>query len=288
MDFAFPYEDEISQAMGSRWSDVNRRLARLDGVPNARDLGGMPTTDGRKVKHGRLFRSALLSNASDQDIAFLHDQLKIDYVIDLRTTYEVNKTPDRPIPDAEYINMPISDRNNNMWIDMAKLPGTEPERLRTFARSDKSKTLTRQMYTGFVTDEFCQLQYAAFIENLLNQNSQKNILWHCSQGKDRTGLIAAFVLFALGCSRQTVVEDFALTNLYYKDVVDMALWQLHDEGGNDSDASVVEAMLGVRVDYFEAALDYIDTAFGSIENYLNDILVVTADNRKRLQDIFLE
>ncbi|MBR1517217.1 MAG: tyrosine-protein phosphatase [Bacteroidales bacterium] len=274
--------------MNGRWTDVQRRMARLDGVPNARDMGGLPTADGRHVKHGRLFRSALLTNASDEDIAFLHDVLHIECVVDLRTAYEVGKVPDCPIPGADYINMPILDKNNNMWMEMAKLPGTEPQRLRSFARTEMSKRMTRHMYTGFVMDEFCQLQYAAFIELLLNENREKNVLWHCSQGKDRTGLIAAFVLFALGCDRQTVVNDFALTNLYYKDVLDEALRQLREEGGSDDDATVIEAMIGVRVDYFEAALDNIDREFGSIDNYLNDILVVTPDDRRMLQSIYLE
>ncbi|MBQ9546183.1 MAG: tyrosine-protein phosphatase [Bacteroidales bacterium] len=288
MESFLPHEANLANAMGSRWNSTNQRLARLDSVPNARDLGGLRTTDGRTIKHGRLFRSAVLASASENDVAFLRDELGINSVVDLRTAYEVNRKPDIAIEGTEFINMPIVDKRNNFWMEMLKHPGTLPEKIQSFARSAISKRMMSHMYTGFVMDEFCQLQYAAFLERLIDEGSNKNILWHCSQGKDRTGLISAFLMFALGCNRDTVVEEFALTNYYYKEVVDEALRQLYDSGGDKNDASVIEALLGVRVDYFEAALDHIDLQFGSMENYLSDVLVLTTENRKQLQSIYLE
>lgn len=281
-------EEQLKVAMGERWSIVNRRLYEMDNIPNARDLGGIRVADGRRIKRGRLFRSALLTYGSERDMALLRDELRIGCVVDLRTQYEISHLADRMLDDAEYVNMPIFDKDNNMWFEMAKFPGDESEKLRQFALTEIAKEMTRNMYIGFVADEFCQLQYAAFVEKLLDINGTQNVLWHCSQGKDRTGLVTAFLLFALGCDKQTVVNDFALTNYYYKDLVDRDLRKLYDAGGNREDASVVESMLGVRVDFFEAALDYIVRTYGSIDNYLHDILVITPEEQEYLRQIYLE
>ena len=281
-------KEQLIAAMGDRWDDINNRLYEMESIPNARDLGGIVTADGKRIKRGRLFRSALLTYGSDSDIALLRDDLQIGCVIDLRTTYETSRVADREIEGATYINMPVMDWDNNLWFEMFKFPGSEAEQLRAFAKTDMAKRMTRHMYIGFVMDEYCQLQYAAFLQKLLEIDGGTNVLWHCSQGKDRTGLVAAFLLFALGCDRQAVVDDFAITNHYYRNVVDVAVSQLYAVGGTVDDASVVEALQGVRVDYFEAALDKLDEEYGSIDTFLRDILLITPANRQRLRELYLE
>ncbi len=269
--------------------DLNAYLINnLEMVPNARDLGGVRTVDGRVVKKGKLLRSGMLAHASDSDLDYLHNVLGVSLVIDLRTAYEVSKTPDKLVVGARCMNMPVQDKRNNMWQAMASFPGTEPERLQAFARTDKGKEMTRKMYIGFLSDEYCQLQFAAFLELLATQRKDRTILWHCSQGKDRTGICCSLLLFALGCDRATVVKEFSLTNDFYRDMIDMAVEQLKANGGTDEDATVIESILGVKIDYFEAALDYVDATYGSMDNYLHDVLLLSVEDREALRNNFLE
>ncbi|MBQ0016795.1 MAG: tyrosine-protein phosphatase [Bacteroidales bacterium] len=277
----------IPPCQSSTEMNLNDYLLALEMVPNARDLGGIRTQDGRVVKKGKLIRSGMLAHASEADIIYLRDTLHINTVIDLRTAYEVSKSPDQFVPGVRSISMPVQDKKNNLWVAMSKLPGSEPERLRAFARTDLGKEMTRKMYKGFVTDEFCQLQFAAFLELLATRHSERPILWHCSQGKDRTGLTAALLLFALGCDRATVVNEFRLTNVYYQDAIDFAVAKLREEGGTDEDVSVIEAIMGVRVDYFEDALDLIDSEYGSMERYLREVLVLTEEDIVSLRSMYL-
>ena len=84
------------------------RRVVLEGAPNFRDLGGYATADGRRVRHGELFRSGVLSDLSDADLAVLTG-LRIATVVDLRSAIEIEERPNRLPPGALAIEVPVSD-----------------------------------------------------------------------------------------------------------------------------------------------------------------------------------
>lgn len=260
----------------------------LEGIPNTRQLGGIRTADGLQVRSGLLFRSALLSTATPNDLNRLQNELHIGYIIDLRTAYEVNHRPDTAIPGAQYINMPISPESNNMWVIMARMPGkNDMEKLFNFARTEQAQRMTKKIYTSFVTDEYCQLQFAAFL-NTLVQAPDVPILWHCTQGKDRTGLTAALLLFALGCDRETVVKEFARSNDSYLDLLNSCLARFREMGCKKEEEDVVITLMGVMTDYFEDALDLIDNLYGGMDRYLHEILVLSDNEISLLRKKYLQ
>lgn len=260
----------------------------FENIPNTRQLGGIRTADGRRVREGLLFRSALLSQATPRDMDMLQHKLHIGYVIDLRTAFEVEHWPDRLIPGTQYINMPISDEDNNMWTIMAHMPGKDDEeKLFNFARTEQSHRMTKKLYTGYVTDEYCQLQFAAFLTTLV-QAPDVPILWHCTQGKDRTGLTAALLLFALGCDRETVVKEFARSNDSYLDQLNASLARFRQQGCSREEEDVVVTLLGVKTSYFEDALDLVDNLYGSMDRYIREILVLRDEEIDLLKHRYLE
>lgn len=267
----------------------------LGGVANARQLGAYVSSDGRRVKKDILIRSGVLAKMTDADKKLLIERYKIKYVYDLRTEFEYSRWPDGMIDGTKYINMPIEDVDNSIWLTMFTYPGdNEYEQLLNFARTERAQSMVKQMYIGYVSDEFCQLQFAAFVESLIH--SEGAVLWHCSQGKDRTGLIAAILLSIFGVDRETIIKDFALTNTQYQPIVDkLAATLLSQDAENgvpleesQKAIEVIQAIEGVNVKYFTDALDYIDTIYGSMERYIKTVLVVTDDEIKFLRDKFLE
>lgn len=259
----------------------------LDSVPNARHFGTYVGADGRKVNGKLLFRSGLLLMATEHDLSALEDQYHISCVIDLRTPYEIGKMPDKTVEHARALNMPVMDRNNNIWMTMAKVEGcNNEEKLLNFARTDTAKEMVKKMYIGFVEDEFCQLQFAAFIETLLHAKGP--VLWHCSQGKDRTGLASAFILAILGVDRETIIKDFDLTNTSYQPTVDKLAAKLRQLGGTDADVEVIQSLEGVNTKYFKDALDFIDQKYGSMDNYIKEIFVLTDEEINMLRNKYLE
>lgn len=259
----------------------------LDGVPNARQLGSYINRDGKRIKHGVLIRCGVLSKASNHDLQLLKEKYHVNYVFDLRTAYEVNRWPDRIIEGATYVNMPIQDDNNNFWQLILEAPGdTAEEKLINFAMNPQANVMMKKLYVGMVSDEYCQLQYAALLDRILR--SEGTMLWHCTQGKDRTGLAAAFLLAALGFDRKTIVDDFALTNIPYQPNIDRLFLKLKLRGANKDAFDTIQAEEGVSIRNFEAALDFIDENYGSMENYIKEIFVLTDNELNTLKDKFLE
>lgn len=262
---------------------------RLDRVPNIRQLGGIRTADGRRVRQDLLFRSSTLSNATSKDLNFLHEMLHIRYVIDLRTQEEVDREPDKHIIGSEYVHMPIFDASNDMWSALLKTEGDSLwDKLLNFSRTRQAHEMMKRVYMGLADDEYCQLQYAAIL-NILVQAPEGAVLWHCAQGKDRTGMVAALLLFALGCDRETVVHEFDRSNEDYTDTLALVLHKLHKKGSTtQADEDVITATVAVKTSYFEDALDHIDELYGSMDQYLRDVLVLTDKDREILREKFLE
>lgn len=276
-------------------SSYKSQAIGLEGVANARQLGSYVGADGRRIKNGLLFRSGVLSAATDSDKAILSEKYGLKYVYDLRTAIELKHEPDGTIPGAKYINMPVEDADNNIWMKMFACDGaTQHDQLILFSHYEEAHRMVKKMYTGYVSDEFCQLQYAAFLDSLLR--TEGPVLWHCAQGKDRTGLAAAFLLAALGVDRETIIMDYCLTNVPYQPTVDRLAERLKKQDAQNGvpydvtirAIEVIQAMEGVCVDFFIAALDYIDTIYGSMDRYLRTILALTDDEITFLRNKFLE
>jgi protein-tyrosine phosphatase len=111
-------------------------------------------------------------------------------------------------------------------------------------------------------------------------------LLHCSAGKDRTGLGAAAIQLALGVPRELVVEDYLLTN-EAMDFERFIVPRLKPHYG-DVDVEAAMALSGVRAEYIHAALDEIDSAFGSIDAYLRDGLGIDERRRAALRERYME
>jgi protein-tyrosine phosphatase len=99
---------------------------------------------------------------------------------------------------------------------------------------------------------------------LLNNESDVPLLFHCSAGKDRTGMAATLTLYALGVDEQTIMEDYMLSNTFLGDKYASYIAQYPNLG----------TMFQVRPDYINAGIEAIRSQYGSVENYLTSVLNV--------------
>jgi protein-tyrosine phosphatase len=114
------------------------------------------------------------------------------------------------------------------------------------------------------------------------------VLWHCFQGKDRTGWGAAFLLSALGVDREEIIADFDLSNTAYRDLVAKLNAQIDARGGGDAEKEVILAFMGVSTPNFIRVLDLIDREFGGMMSYLQEQLLLTPDDIHLLRRRFLQ
>lgn len=260
----------------------------LGGVVNARDLGGIRMKDGRKIKPGLLIRSAELSDATEEDIAFLQ-AVPVKKVIDFRVEVEKRGRADKTIPAADYVNIPVNTIDpKDAPPEFFKLKSFNVSRLIVItAFNRKAKTLTRELYISMLTREDSRRQYAAFMKELV-RSADVAVLYHCTRGKDRSGLATAFVLGALGADKETIVKDFDLTNKTYAKDVEKYTKKVKSMGGKEDELEAVKAMAGANTERFAEALDYIDEAYGSMKAYLTGPLGLSEKDIQTLQERYLE
>ena len=130
--------------------------------------------------------------------------------------------------------------------------------------------------------------YREFFQVLLNNEDGKAVLWHCTGGKDRAGLAAVLVLSALGVDRETILNDFALTNNFVQQNVEYMGRMAMQLTSNPDEINGVMYLTGVNRDYMETLLNTIDEQYGSIEGYLVNAIGLTPDDFTKLQTMYLE
>lgn len=267
------------------------RTLVFDGIENARELGGLVMQDGRTIREGVLVRSGELSKASDADVALLKERFALTDVFDFRFELERSRKPDREmegvtntwlstLPQA-FLAAFASGRADSTTVQSASLL----EALASYAFHPQAQEMAQKLYPAIVTDTTSQKRYGEFLRGVLE--AKGGVLWHCSQGKDRCGWGSAFVLAALGAGRETIVEDFALSNVSYEKAVEALSAQVVQKGGGEPELAFIRAMVGVSVENFERTLEMIDAQYGSLPAYLEKALGFTAAEQQKMKEKYL-
>lgn len=270
----------------------NERVIPFKGIANGRELGGLVMQDGRSIVHGKLVRSGDLSGATDKDVAILKDRFNLTDVFDFRLDSDLQEEPDRVIDGVTYTHlstlpMAYVDGFSSARTDTTEVESDNPlEALTRYAFDPGVQKMAKELYPAILSDTLSQKRYGAFLKGVLNADG--GVLWHCSQGKDRAGWGTAFVLAALGASRETIVEDFALTNESYAKYVKYLSSRVRKMGGGEEEIAFIRSMVGVSVEYFESALDLIDAQYGGFDAYLENALGFSAQEQEQLRNKYLE
>ena len=268
------------------------RTIPFERIENGRELGGLVMQDGRSIRHGMRVRSGNLSKASDRDVAILRDRFHLSDVYDFRFDAEAQADPDRrmegvtitrlsTLPQA-FIDGFSSGRADTTQVKAAGFM----EALAKYAFDPRAQQMAKKLYPAIVTDTLSQKRYCAFLRGILD--AKGGVLWHCSQGKDRAGWGAAFLLAALGADRKTIVEDFNQSNVFYAPYVEALSARIKEMGGGEKELAFIRAMVGVSVENFESTLDLIDARYGSLNAYLEKVLGFTAREQEQLRDKYLK
>ena len=266
----------------------------LTGVGNAREIGGYTTSDGKRVKRGLILRSASLSNASDEDIKRLQDVYHLSKVIDLRMNRETEAQPDPEIPGAENIHLGIIDEKliaeRMAAMDKSELASYDPnDNIGKLKIAMKLGILGDQMYVNFLSGNQGKENYKRMFEELLSMPEGESLLFHCTQGKDRTGLAAMLILSALSVDEDTIIEDFMLTNTFNAKLIESERKMLIEKGYEGEELqTLMLAMDEVDFRYMQNALDWIKENYGSVKGYITKELGISDEQIEALKTMYLE
>ena len=251
----------------------------LPTLNNARDLGGY-SSGAHIIKTKRLIRSGALSNLSQHDAQILQRDYALRTVVDFRTDKEREERPDVMIQGVRYIHLPVLNEEVLGITREREQESRIPERL----LQDGGEAYMERMYAMLMRNPQSLEHYGEFFDILLEQK-EGAILWHCAAGKDRAGIATALVLSALGVEQETVKADYLLTNTYLRPVMEGFLARIPPE--HTALANYVRNTLSAKESYFNAAVQAAAEQSGSMDAFLEQKLGLSAEKRKSLRENYL-
>ncbi len=254
------------------------RIHNIPGVRNFRDMGGYTSKGGGTLAHGRLFRSghfAEVDAATAEQIA-LHN---ITTVVDFRSAPEKERMrvtwhePWQP----RYVENPIGG-NAAAWIkDLFERVANAP-----FPADE----LYAQFILAFQTIPIANADgLKKLFDVLVDDDDGGAALFHCTAGKDRTGIAGALIMTALDMPEDAIFADFLLTN----EAVDLkaraveAAKQVAEKTGRDVSPEAVYPLIGVEPDFLKAAFAVMAEEYGSVDKYLTNAMGLTTERRDTLR-----
>jgi protein-tyrosine phosphatase len=252
----------------------------LTGVRNFRDVGGVPTADGRRLRYGVLFRSGHLAHATEDDAAFLGG-LGLHTVFDFRNSADqALEGPDVELPGVRNVNIPLSDPADGAEFWKMVRDG-ELNQLRTVLSDGQGAARMIASYRSMIKNRTAE--HSRILHSLAEDSVPA--LMHCAAGKDRAGLSVAVTLMALGVEQEAIEADYLQSNSPHR------RYKMHHGPKGEVSPEVVELLsplFDARASYLTAAMTAIEETWGGVEGYLTDGLGLRPATRERLRERLLE
>ncbi|MDO4466598.1 MAG: tyrosine-protein phosphatase [Bacillota bacterium] len=251
-------------------------------IRNARELGGYVNREGKRIKNGLLLRTGKLTYVSDEDIDRLVNEFGVKKIFDFRTSEEINREPDRNVPGARYYPIRILDESE---MNAAKRE-EENNRFEAFMHFLKSGFLAN-MYSDMFLSEFSQNGFSTFLKEVISCE-EGAVLWHCSAGKDRTGMAAVLLLTILDFDLDVIVEDFMLTNEYTADLIEQSTNKFLEMGCPEQYREDLVLVEGVGLDVLKNGVTTVEREYGNLQSYIRNQLHITEEDITILKNRYLE
>ncbi len=263
---------------------------------NCRDLGGFTGEDGKKTVYGKVFRSNSLDEITSHDAYVLENELHIRYVIDLRRPKENALYPDKVMNKVTYLCLPFQEDDSSRPCFPHKKyefnnKGLEGNANFLFQRDKdgSSMKVMRKYYQDSLYDKEAQKSIFTFFQLLLELKDGA-VLFHCHDGKDRTGILSMLYLGILGVSDKDIIEDYLATNDYVREKREKRKKYFDEVIHLASDDPMYESLLilaGVDRSWIETAMKEI-YHFGGYEQYLTEKVGLTKDMISTLRSKYLQ
>jgi len=209
---------------------------KLQGIKNIRDFS--------EYGFSGYIRSAHLRDMTERDAQVLLEQYNLKTVIDLRTTVEKNERPDYVMEGVHYIHIPL--------FDESKIGISHEKSVRGMGMGIPDMP---RLYRDIVTDEISVSRIKEVMRVIDDVSRDGSVLWHCTEGKDRCGIISALFLLSRGINKDAVMQDYLRTNETAGDrakrVYDIAL----ERSGNQEMAEKVREVFLAKREYLEPIMD---------------------------------
>jgi len=245
---------------------------------NFRDLGGLATASGKKVRARRLLRGGQPVGLAQEEIAMLKDH-DLALIVDFRSEMEVESEPADSIDGVKYVNLDVMADKMSNWAN--------PKEWMKRLVPETADAEMQSNYKEFIHTASSKIGFAEFLRHLASME-EGAVLFHCAAGKDRTGFGAAIVLKILGVSDEDIYADYMKTLEERKEANFAIIEKYRAMGLNESQLEALTMMYGVKQEYLAAAFAAMEEEYGSFEYYIEKGLGISAEDVVRIRDFYLE
>jgi len=244
-------------------ADSTKRVVSMQGTVNFRDAGGYKTKDGKSVTWGKVYRSADVSKLTEKDLKVLADR-HIHTVIDFRGVKESAAAPDHLLPDTKYTLSPAGSDS---------LPDAK-----SMIAAIKKGDFMLKFYSDVTP---LGERYKPMFQQLLTLPDGEALMYHCTGGRDRTGMATALFLYVLGVDQATIEADYTASNVYLEPVMGKMFKGL--TMGTGLDEAQVRNAMELKPEYLRAMFAAINEKYGSVEGFLKKEMGIGEKELKQLR-----
>lgn len=261
----------------------------LEGLHNTRDLGGFVSGDGRRIKPHALIRSGELYGLTEKDKHILINEYKLRTIVDFRTETERREKPDPMLKGVAYIANPILDEGA---IGITREKETDNNVLTMvlgqLKQDEKAGTAYMEsLYANLLTNNYCKKQYARFFDLLLNQE-EGAVLWHCTAGKDRAGMGTALLLSILDIPREQILADYMKVNEFAAENIRKTVQSMIEKTKDSTLADKIRILFSVQESYIGTVFQIIEEGYGTVGQYLMEEMQLNMDAVQSLRNKYLQ
>ncbi|PAK83069.1 tyrosine-protein phosphatase [Lentilactobacillus parakefiri] len=246
-------------------------------IPNARDLGGIQTKNGQHIRRNRLIRSAALSRLTHHGQWLLTKQHRVTVILDFRSTGEIKRAPDLRKSGVRHIHLPIM-----------KEPYFGVHTTSRYAKqlATKQPNFMEQFYQKLILDPHCIKGYRTMFHYLRIQKSGA-ILYHCTYGKDRTGVATMLILSSLGVPKATIMKNYLVSNRYLKKTTAKEYRRMKRYTHSKTVLRNLKRSKRASPAYLNAAYSAIDRHDGTMKHYLHHQMRLSSHDIQQLRKRYL-
>ena len=264
-----------------RMRTVATRQLPLEGAANFRDLGGYRTKDGRYVRWGKVYRSGNLAGLTDSDYNFL-EAIHLKLICDVRTQAERKQQQTKwQGPKPAFLLAPIGEEAMTRNGSANSNP--------TNARAPRSSgVLEKRGYEELI------VHYAAQYEKVFHRLAAGDVplMVHCSSGRDRTGMFAALFLHMLGVPRETVIQDYLLTEKYLpsdSNIENKIAYDIQESmGATHNNHASLRTRFAMKREVMDSTFRVIDERYGSFNVFRRTQLHISDAELGEIRAMMLE
>ena len=248
---------------------------------NFRDMGGQKTSDNRTVRYRRLLRAGEPVGLPEEDILQLKNEYNLRIIVDFRSQPEVERVPDDQIDGVEYKNIYLREAGETKAV-----PPGEKE----FRKLRDKELVVRFMigiYDNLLKHPFTQQAFSRFIE-VVRDNTEGAILFHCYAGKDRTGIAAAIIYTLLGVPEDSILSEYLLTNILRQAENEAIIRKIREIDPDEDYLEALKVSYEVRAEYLEYIFNETRKSDGSLLNYIKTHMGVSSGDIDILRENYLQ